>query len=101
MPLEPLIFRASCRLTPFSRPLSRGFVIDTVEHTFGSGRGKAGTLTGDLEAAIKNNPNIPRGDHRAVAQAMKDVYLARGLNDLWLVTHQTLLSKGITNLPTP
>lgn len=78
-----------------------GFVIDTAEHTFGAGRSKAGTLTGALEAAIKHNPDIQPGDHRAVAQAMKDVYLARGLDDLWLVTRQTLLSKGITDLPVP
>ncbi len=78
-----------------------GFVIDTAEHTFGSGRGLPGTLTGDLIAAIKGNPNIRPGDHVAVATAMKKVYKDRGLNDLWLVTRQTLLSKGITNLPTP
>jgi hypothetical protein len=72
-----------------------GFVIDTAEHTFGAGRSKAGTLTGALEAAIKHNPDIQPGDHRAVAQAMKKVYEDRGLFDLWLVTRQTMISKGV------
>ena len=72
-----------------------GFVIDTAEHTFGAGRSKVGTLTGDLEAAIKHNPNIRPGDHKAVAEAMKEVYEARGLFDLWSVTRQTMISKGV------
>lgn len=79
-----------------------GFVIDTAEHTFGNGRGLSGTLTGDIFAAIKANSIAP-GDHKALAQVLKDVYLRRGFGDLWIVARQTLISKGvsISNLPDP
>lgn len=70
-----------------------GFVIDTAEHTFGPGRGLPGTLTGDILDAIVGR--VAPGNHRAVAEAMKRVYEDRGLFDLWLVTRQTLISKGI------
>lgn len=74
-----------------------GWVIDTQKHTFGNGWNKSGTILGDLEAAIKGKVNP--GDHRAVAQAMKDVYKAHGLNDLWAATHQWFVSKGFSVPP--
>ncbi|MFO1440191.1 MAG: polymorphic toxin-type HINT domain-containing protein [Verrucomicrobiaceae bacterium] len=73
-----------------------GWVIDTTKHTFGKGRNKAGTVMGDLDAAIVGK--VAKGDHLEVARAIKQVYKRHGLDDLWTATEAWFRQKGF---PTP
>lgn len=87
-----LKMRYLCNMT-----LQNAWHLFSTKHTWGKGRSPAGTVTGDLMAAIKGK--IAPGDHYKVALAMKTVYKKHGLDDLWAVARQTLISKGVTNLP--
>lgn len=74
-----------------------GWVIDTTQHTFGNHGGKAGTLLGDLEEAFKS---VPKNNPLAAANALKQVYKGRGLDNLWLASRQWLISRGLP-VPSP
>jgi hypothetical protein len=68
-----------------------GWMLDGAEHTFGPGRPMAGTVYGDLRAAIEQ---IPFGNNLEITTAIKQVYTGRGLNELWIVTEAWLRSNG-------
>ena len=74
-----------------------GWIIDTAQHTFGQGRGLTGTLAGDLKTAFAN---VPKNNPLAAANALKQVYKSRDLDNLWLASRQWLISKGLP-VPSP
>ena len=79
-----------------------GWVLNTKDHTFGKDWKKEGTLYGDLEAAVEAAAfALPTGPEKAreAIRAMREVYQRRGLDDLWAVTKEWLVSKGFVIPP--